>query len=82
MNGTEKKLELLITKRNTNPLLGLDWMKQLGMELITEEKPQKVNLIKTDEDEKEIKEKFKKLFHTNHTIKDMEIDIELNKTRN
>ena len=76
-DGKKKNLELLITKRNTNPLLGLDWMKQLGIELKKTESRNTINNIKEDEDEKEIKSKFVKLFNINHTIKNMEIDIEL-----
>ena len=30
MDGEKKKLELLITTKRTNPLLGLDWIKHLG----------------------------------------------------
>ena len=73
----EKNLELLLTKRNTNPLLGLDLMKQLGMELRKPETKETVNNMKEDDDEKEIKSKFVKLFNINHTIKNMEKDNEL-----
>ena len=31
INGTRKELELLITTKKINPLLGLDWMKKLGI---------------------------------------------------
>ena len=30
INGTRKELELLVTTKKTNPLLGLDWMKKIG----------------------------------------------------
>ena len=39
-NGETKNLELLITTKRTNPLLGLEWMKHLGIKLETE----KINL--------------------------------------
>ena len=35
INGTRKELELLVTTKKTNPLLGLDWMKKLGITLET-----------------------------------------------
>ena len=34
-NGETKNLELLITTRRTNPLLGLEWMNYFGIELET-----------------------------------------------
>ena len=33
MDGEKKKLELLITTKRTNSLLGLDWRKHLGIKL-------------------------------------------------
>ena len=35
VNGTRTELELLVTTKKTNPLLGLDWMKKLGITLET-----------------------------------------------
>ena len=35
IDGTERKLELLITTKQTHPLLGLDWMEKLGITLNT-----------------------------------------------
>ena len=52
-------------------------MKMLGIELTTQTEPDKIQNIKEDEDEKEIHSKFRKLFETNHTIKNMEIDTKL-----
>ena len=62
------KLELLITERNTNPLLGLDWMKKLRIELTLEIGENKTNKIAEDNDEREKQKKFEKLFNSNHTI--------------
>ena len=33
INGKQKHLEILVTTNKTNPLLGLDWMKKLGITL-------------------------------------------------
>ena len=77
INGETKKLELLITTKNTNPLLGLDWMKQLGIKLEMEKTNPKIQNVKEDPDTTELKRKFKKLFHENKTIKGIEVDIEL-----
>ena len=52
-------------------------MKQLGIELITDKTTNKINAVTEDEDEKEIQNKFKKLFEENHTLKNMTIDIEI-----
>ena len=77
INGETKKLELLITTKKTNPLLGLDWMKHLGIKLEMEETNLKIQNVKEDPDITELKRKFKKLFHENKTIKGIEVDIEL-----
>ena len=70
------ELELLITKNKTNPLLGLDWMEKLNINLSAEDNV-KIQNITEDEDIKELKKRFKKLFTENHTVKDIEVDIEL-----
>ena len=36
IDGISKQLELLITTKQTHPLLGLNWMKELGLTLKTE----------------------------------------------
>ena len=76
INGETKKLELLITTKKTIPLIGLDWMKQLGIKLEMEKTNPKIQNVK-DPDTTELKRKFKKLFHENKTIKGIEVDIEL-----
>ena len=45
INGETKNLELLTTTRRTNPLLGLDWMNQLGIKLDTEKSNLKIQKI-------------------------------------
>ena len=45
-NRETQKLELLITTKKTNPLLGLDWMKQLGIKLEMEKTNPKIQNVK------------------------------------
>ena len=73
-NGKHTKLPLLITKRtDITPLLGVNWFKQL---------PITINKIlldnNTDQSETtKIHTNFKKLFETNHTIKNAEVKIQI-----
>ena len=81
-DGKSKQLELLITTKQTHPLLGLNWMKELGLTLKTETAYQSINNIsrpdqknnKTDTDIATLKGKFHKLFTENHTVKNVEVD--------
>ena len=50
INGETKNVELLITTKRTNPLLGLDWMNQLGIKLDTEKSNLKVQNIQENPD--------------------------------
>ena len=75
--GQIHHLELLVTTNETNPLLGLDWMEALGIELQTTNTETIIHNIVSNEDEQEIKEQFRKLFNENETIKNIEVDIEL-----
>ena len=77
INGETKNLELLITTKRTNPLLGLDWMNQLGIKLNTEKSNLKIQNIQENPDVTELKKKFNNLFHENKTIKGIEVDIQL-----
>ena len=43
IDGTERQLELLITTKQTHPLLGLDWMEKLGITLNTGNNVQTIN---------------------------------------
>ena len=74
INGKRNDLEMLITTKKTNPLLGLDWMKKLGITLETD--PQ-INRIVEYPDFTTLKRKFKKLFHENYTVKGLEVEIQL-----
>ena len=77
INGTRKELELLITTKKTNPLLGLDWMKKLGITLETGKTVPQVNQIKEDSDVTKLKTKFRKPFNENHTVNRLEVKINL-----
>ena len=73
----KKKLELLITAKRTNPLLGLDWMKHLGISVNIEKPNSKIQNIQEDPDIAGPKKNIKKLFHANKTVKGIEVDIQL-----
>ena len=77
INGTRKELELLVTTKKTNPLLGLDWMKKLGITLETGTTVSQIHRIKEDTDVTKLKTKFKKLFNENHTVNGLEAKIQL-----
>ena len=70
IDGKSKQLELLINTKQTHPLLGLNWMKELGLPLKTETSHQSINNISrpdqnnngTDADIATLKSKFHKLF--------------------
>ena len=53
-NSTTLQLPLLITKANITPLMGLDWMKRLGITLNTTTDDIKIHNTKMDETEKKI----------------------------
>ena len=74
LDGTELKLPLLITGKETNPLLGLNWRKNLKI-TIMEEEGKTVQQIEESDDLMELKEKFHKLVRTNTTIKYIKVDI-------
>ena len=73
IDGKMKQLELLITTKQTHPLLGLNWMENLGITLKTETTLQTVNHIdkpdqinnRPDADIATLKSKFNKLFTKN-----------------
>ena len=77
INGKRNDLEILITTKKTNPLLGLDWMKKLGITLETGRTDPQINRIVEDPDITTLKRNFKKLFHENHTVKGLEREIQL-----
>ena len=77
INGTRKELELLITTKKTNLLLGLDWMKKLGIKLEAGQTVPQIHQIKKDQDVTKLKTKFKKLFNKNHTVNEIEVNTQL-----
>ena len=81
LDGTNRQLEILVTTRNTHPILGLDWMGKLGITLEVENSKTKINHItKTgnteDRDITTPKRKFHKLFNENHTVNNIEVDTQ------
>ena len=87
LDGTKHQLELLVTTRNTHPLLGLDWTAKLGITLEVEKSNAKINHInKTEKAEDRditiLKLKFHKLFNENHTVNNVEVDVQLKEGQN
>ena len=79
-NSTTLQLPPLITKANITLLMGLDWMKQLGITLNTTTNDIKIHNIKMHETEKKIlklKNEYKDLFYNNTEIKDLEVKLDL-----
>ena len=85
IDGKSKQLWLLVTTKQTHPLLGLNWMKERGITLKLETPHQSINNIsrpdqnnnRTDADIATLKSKFYKLVTENHTVKNVEVDIQL-----
>ena len=76
---TQVTLPILITeKKNTQPLLGLDWLDKLEIGLQGSRETNIIRNISTNGKGERIFEDFEKLFKTNHTIKDT-IEIQLKK---
>ena len=59
IDGEKKKLELQITTKRTNPLLGLDWMKHLGISVNIEKPNSKIQNIQEDPDITDLKKNSK-----------------------
>ena len=77
IDGKQKELEILVTTKRNNPLLGLDWMKKLGITLETDKTVPQIQQIKEDPDITSLKTNFKKLFTENHTVNGLEVKIQL-----
>ena len=80
IDGNERQLELLVTTKQTHPLLGLEWMGKLRITLNTDnnitDKPNQIN-CNSEREITALKSTFHKLFSTNHTVKNVEVDIQL-----
>ena len=80
-----RQLELLVTTKQSHPLLGLNRMEKLGITLKTETPHQTVNHInKLDQINNRpdaiigtLKSKFHKIFTKTHTLNNVEVDIQL-----
>ena len=59
INGVRKELEILVTTKKPNPLLGLDWMNKLRITLETGNTVPQVHQVKEDPDVTKLKTKFK-----------------------
>ena len=77
---TKVMLPTLITeKKNTQPLLGLDWLDKLEIGLQGSRETNIIRSITTNEKSEKIFKEFENLFRNNHTIKNLTIDIQLKK---
>ena len=74
---TEKSkvtLPILVTEnKNTQPLLGLDWLDKLEIGLQGNKNTNIIRHIETDERRQKIIDEYEDLFKNNHTIKDLTI---------
>ena len=77
---SKETLPILITEnKNTQPLLGLDWLDKLDIGLQGSWKTNVIRHVEEDERRKKIIDEHEELFKNNHTIKDLTIDIQLKK---
>ena len=80
MEKSKKTLPILITEnKNTQPILGLDWLDKLEIGLQGSKKTNVIRHIEEDKRRKKIMSEHEDLFKNNHTIKDLTIDIQLKK---
>ena len=52
-------------------------MKELGITLDRDNTDKRIKHVKEDTDIKSLKGQFKKLFHKNHTVKGIKVEIQL-----
>ena len=77
---SKETLPTLITEnKNTQPILGLEWLDKLEIGLQGSKKTNVIRHIEEDEKRKKIISEHEDLFKNNHTIKDLTIDIQLKK---
>ena len=73
-------LPILITEsKNTQPLLGLDWLDKLEVGLQGSKKTSVIRHVEEDERRERIINEHEDLFKNNHTIKNFTFDIQLKK---
>ena len=74
------ELPLLITKAKTSPILGLDWMQRLKINLSSNNEAIQIHNIKLDNTDKKIRKlqnDFKDLFYNNKEIKNFSVKVQL-----
>ena len=74
------ELPLLITKATTSPLMGLDWMQQLKINLCSNNEAIQIHNIKLHNMDKKIiklQNDFKDLFYNNKEIKNLSVKIQI-----
>ena len=77
---SKETLPILITEnKNTQPLLGLDWLDRLEIGLQGSKKTNVIRYVEEEDRRKKIISEHEDLFKNNHTIKDLTIDIQLKK---
>ena len=77
---SKKTLPILITQnKNTQLLLGMDWLDKLHIGLQGNKNTNIIRHIETDGRRQKIISEYEDLFKNNHTIKDLTIDIQLKK---
>ena len=77
---SKETLPILITEnKNTQPLLGLDWLDKLENGLQGSKKTNVIRYVEEDDRRKKIISEHEDLFKNNHTIKDLTIDIQSKK---
>ena len=70
---------LIIENKNTQPILGLDWLDKLKIGLHGSRNTNLIRNITLDEKSTKILNEFEDLFKNNHTIEGLTIDIQLRK---
>ena len=66
-------------KGNTQPLLGLDWLDKLEIGLQGNRETNIIRNIEVNERGEKIFKDYENIFKNNHTIKDLTIDIQIEK---
>ena len=79
---SNKMLPRLITEsKGTQPILGLIWLDKLEIGLQGNERTNICRNVNNDEIREKIFADFEAFFETNHTTKDLTLDIQLKKTK-
>ena len=79
-NKETLKLPMLITRKTTTPLMGLDLMQRLGIHLNTNNREIQIHNIQPGgfkEKIADLKNELKDLFYINNEVKDLSVEINL-----